>query len=157
MAAVEQMLRLAGVHSRDVVYDLGSGDGRIVVAASSLYGARAVGVDIDPGMIEMSQRRARDAGVLDRVAFRNEDLFGVDISAATVVALFLWPEVTRALRSKLTRELKPGTRVVSYFWEIGDWVPDKEIAVDGRPVYLWTMPPRRPRGPRARVPTLPPR
>lgn len=141
--AVEQMLLLANVQEGDVLYDLGSGDGRIVITASRLHDARAVGIDVDPRRIERSLRRARDAGVDDRVTLRNEDFFEADISEATVVTLFLWPEVTRALESKLRRELKPGTRVVSYFWEIGDWVPDAEVAVDGRPIYLWSMPPHR--------------
>ncbi len=143
--AVRQMLVLAGVHRDDVVYDLGCGDGRILIAAARLHGARGVGIDIDPRRVEQSLCKARRAGVLDRIAFRNEDLFTTDISAATVVTLFLWPEVTLALRSKLRRELEPGTRVVSYFWEIGPWAPDKEIAVDGRPIYLWTIPAKRPR------------
>lgn len=144
--AVEQMLLLAGVGSGDVVYDLGSGDGRIVITASRLYGARGIGIDIDPRRIEQSLRRAREERMSDRVTFRNEDFFHADISEATVVALFLWPEVTLGLRSKLRRDLKPGTRVVSYFWEIAGWVPDREIVVDGRPIYLWTIPPRRSRG-----------
>lgn len=143
--AVEQMLMLAGVHPGDVVYDLGCGDGRIPIAASQLCGARGVGIDIDPQRITESLRSAREEGVLDRVTFRNEDLFETNISDATVVVLFLWPEVNLELCSKLRRELKPGTRVVSYCWEIGDWVPDKEIAVDGHPIYLWTIPTRRPR------------
>ncbi len=143
--AVRQMLVLAGVHRDDVVYDLGCGDGRILIAAARLYGARGVGIDIDPRRIEQSLGKARRAGVLDCIAFRNEDLFTTNISEATVVTLFLWPEVTLALRSKLRRELEPGTRVVSYFWEIGPWAPDKEIAVGGRPIYLWTIPARRPR------------
>ena len=142
---VTQMLVLAGVHQGDVVYDLGCGDGRFLIAAAQLYGARGVGIDIDPEMIEQSLRNAREAGVSESVAFRHEDLFEADISDATVVILFLWPEVTRALHSKLRRDLQPGTRVVSYFWEIGNWVPDREIAVDGRPIYLWTIPPKPPR------------
>jgi SAM-dependent methyltransferase len=142
--AVKQMLELAGVHADDVVYDLGCGDGRILIAASQRCGARGVGIEIDPRRITQSLRNARKKRVLDRVTFRNEDLFEADISDATVVILFLWPEVTSKLRSKLRRELKPGTRVVSYCWEIGDWTPDKETAVDGRPIYLWTMPARQP-------------
>ena len=142
---VEQMLVLAGVHQADVVYDLGCGDGRILIAASRRYGARGVGIDINPRRIEESLRNAREEGVRDHVTFRKEDLFGADISEATVVVLFLWPEVTRRLHSKLRRDLRPGTRVVSYYWEIGNWLPDKEIAVDGRPVYLWTVPAKPPR------------
>ncbi len=142
---VEQMLRLGGVQRGDVLYDLGCGDGRIPIAAAQMCGARGVGIDIDPVRIGISCRRARKEGVLGRVTFRNEDFFEADISEATVVTLFLWPEVTRALRRKLLRDLRPGTRVVSYFWEIADWLPDKEVAVDGRPIYRWTIPPRRPR------------
>jgi SAM-dependent methyltransferase len=152
--AVKQMLVLAGVHPGDVVYDLGCGDGRIPIAASQLCGARGVGIDIDPQRIEESLRNAREAGVLDRVTFRNEDLFEADISDATVVIMFLWPEVTAELRSRLPRQLKAGTRVVSYCWEIGDWVPDKETAVDGRPIYLWTIPARRPRTARRSAPPV---
>jgi SAM-dependent methyltransferase len=146
--AVKQMLRLASVNAGDVVYDLGCGDGRIPIAASQLCGARGVGIDIDPQRIEESLRNARDEGVLDRVAFRNEDFFQADISDATVVTLFLWPEVNLELRTKLRRDLKPGTRVVSYCWEVADWVPEQEIAVDGRPIYLWTIPARAPRAAR---------
>ncbi len=155
---VKQMLLLAGVHRGDVLYDLGCGDGRIPITASQLYGTRSVGIDIDPLRIEISRRNARKEGVLGCVTFRNEDLFVADISEATVVTLFLWPEVTGALGPKLGRDLKPGTRVVSYFWEIADWVPDKEIAVDGRPIYLWTMPPKRSRarGRRAMSPSVAP-
>ncbi len=142
--AVEQMLLLAGVHAGDVVYDLGCGDGRIPIAASHRCGARAVGIDIDPKRITRARRHARETRVQDRVTFRHEDLFESDISEATVVTLFLWPEVNLELRPKLLHELKPGTRVVSYFWEIGDWLPEQEIAVDGRPIYLWTIPARRP-------------
>jgi SAM-dependent methyltransferase len=142
---VRQMLLLGGVQRGDVLYDLGCGDGRIPITAARVYGARSVGIDIDPVRIEMSRRGAQKEGVPGLVTFRNEDLFDADISDATVVTLFLWPEVTRALRQKLLRDLKPGTRVVSYFWEIADWVPDQEVAVDGRPIYLWTIPPKRPR------------
>jgi SAM-dependent methyltransferase len=139
------MLLLAGVHRGDVLYDLGCGDGRIPILASQLYGTRGVGIDIDPVRTEISRHSARKQGVLGCVTFRTEDLFVADISEATVVTLFLWPEVTRVLGRKLRRDLKPGTRVVSYFWEIAAWVPDKEIAVDGRPIYLWTIPPKPPR------------
>lgn len=142
--AVAQMLLLGGVHRGDVLYDLGCGDGRIPIAAAKLSGARGVGLDIDPARVAASLRNARKEGLLERVTFRNEDLFEANISEATVVTLFLWPEVTRALEQKLLRDLRPGTRVVSYFWEIADWVPEREIAVDGRPIYLWTIPPKRP-------------
>jgi hypothetical protein len=150
--AVLQMLRLACVQPGDVVYDLGCGDGRIPIAASRLCGARSVGIDIDPRRIEESLRNARDEGVLDRVTFRNEDFFEANISDATVVTLFLWPEVNRELRTKLRRELKPGTRVVSYCWEIADWTPEQETAVDGRPIYRWTIPARATRAARRTMP-----
>jgi len=139
------MLQLAEVQQGDVLYDLGCGDGRIPIAAAQIFGTRGVGFDIDPARIEASRRSARKGGVQDLVTFRHADLFEADISEATVVTLFLWPEVTRVLSRNLLRDLRPGTRVVSYFWEISDWLPEREIAVDGRPIYLWTMPPRRPR------------
>ena len=145
--AVERMLALAGVRESDTVYDLGCGDGRFVITAAKRYGARGVGIDIDPLRIAQSRRHARKEGVLGSVTFRCEDLLAADISQATVVVLFLWPEVTRVLQSKLQRDLKPGTRVVSYFWEIGNWTPDQEVAVDGRPIYFWTVPAKSPRAP----------
>ncbi len=139
---VEQMLRLANVHKGDVVYDLGCGDGRMVIAAAKLFGARGVGIDIDPERIKESRENARKAGVKRRVTFRNEDLFEADISRATVVTLFLWHSVNLKLRPKLWRELKPGTRVVSHHWDMGDWKPEKQLDVDGHPLYLWTIPAR---------------
>ena len=150
---VDQMLTLAGVHKGDVVYDLGCGDGRIVIAAVQRFGARGVGIDIDPQRIAESRESARTAGVLDRVTFRNQDLFEAKISEATVVTLFLWPEVNLKLRPKLWRDLKPGTRVVSYYWDMGDWVPEKQIDVkNGHSIYLWTIPPKRSSGPVATTP-----
>jgi SAM-dependent methyltransferase len=143
MNVVDQMLKLADVRKGDVLYDLGCGDGRIVIAAAGLFGARGVGIDIDPQRVKESVENARAAGVLDRVTFRNEDLFEASIAEATVVTLFLWPEVNLKLRPKLWRDLKPGTRVVSYYWDMGDWVPDKEIDVDGHSIYLWTIPAKR--------------
>ncbi len=137
---VEQMLRLADVHEGDVVYDLGCGDGRIVIAAARIFGARGVGIDIDPERISESLENARKAGVADRVRFRNEDLFEADIRDATVVTLFLWSTVNMKLRPKLLRELKPGTRVVSHHWDMGDWKPDKQVEIDGHPIYFWTIP-----------------
>jgi SAM-dependent methyltransferase len=139
---VERMLELAAVRKGDVVYDLGCGDGRIVIAAAQ-KGAHGVGIDIDPQRIRDSIENASAAGVLDRVTFRNEDLFEAGIAEATVVTLFLWPEVNLKLRAKLLRDLKPGTRVVSYYWNMGDWVPEKEIEIDGHSIYLWTIPARR--------------
>ena len=137
---VEQMLKLANVHKGDVVYDLGCGDGRIVITAAKQFGASGVGIDIDPIRIKESLENARKAGVMNRVTFRLEDLFTSDIQEATVVTLFLSGSVNMKLRSKLLRELKPGTRVVSYYWDMDDWEPDKQIEVDGDPIYLWTIP-----------------
>ena len=144
-AIVGQMLRLAAVGRGDVVYDLGCGDGRIVIAAAK-KGARGVCVDIDPQRIAESRQNARKASVEDRIAFRTQDLFETDLKDATVVMLFLWPEVNLRLRPKLLRDLRPGTRIVSHWHDMGDWKPDKEITAWGsqraRPVYLWTVPPR---------------
>jgi SAM-dependent methyltransferase len=137
---VEQMLKLADVHEGDIVYDLGCGDGRMVITAARQFGARGVGIDIDPQRIKESLENAKTAGVLDRVTFRNEDLFEADIKEATVVTLFLWRSVNLKLRPKLLRELKPGTRVVSHHWDMNDWKPEKQADADGHPIYLWTIP-----------------
>jgi len=137
---VALMLKLANVHKGDVVYDLGCGDGRIVITAIKQFGATGVGIDINPIRIAESLWNARKAGVIDRAIFRNEDLFEADIQEATVVTLFLWRSVNLKLRPKLLRELKPGTRVVSYYWDMDDWEPDKRIELDGNPIYLWTIP-----------------
>lgn len=141
---VEQMLSLAKVHKGDVVYDLGCGDGRLVITAAKQFGARGVGIDIDPERIKESLANARKAGVMERVAFRNEDLFESDIKEATVVTLFLFESVNLKLRPKLWRELRPGTRVVSQSWDMGDWKPDKQLEVGDVPVYLWTIPDKAP-------------
>ncbi len=136
---VEEMLKLANVHKGDVVYDLGCGDGRIVITAAKRFGARGVGIDISRERIMDSLENAGKAGVADRVSFRNEDLFEADIRDATVVTLFLWQSVNLKLRPKLLRELKPGTRVVSHHWDMGDWKPEKQIEVDGHPIFFWTV------------------
>jgi tRNA A58 N-methylase Trm61 len=141
---VERMLVLANVNNDDIVYDLGCGDGRIVITAAKIFGATGVGIDIDPVRIQESLQNAEKAGVLNRVSFRNEDFFEADIEEATVVTLFLSPRANSKLRPKLLRELKPGTRVVSYYWDMGDWEPDKQIEVDGDPVYIWTIPEKMP-------------
>jgi SAM-dependent methyltransferase len=140
---VERILKLANVHKGDVVYDLGCGDGRIVITAAKQFGATGVGIDIDPIRIKESLQNARKAEVKDRATFRLEDLFTTDIKEATVVTLFLSHSVNLKLRPKLLRELKPGTRVVSYYWDMGDWKPDKRIEVDGDPIYLWTIPEKK--------------
>ncbi len=139
-AVVDAMLELAQVHPGDVVYDLGCGDGRIVVRAAQL-GARAVGIDIDPQRIAESRQRARAEGVEDRTRFVEADLFEADVHEATVVTLFLWPQVNLRLRPKLLDQLRPGTRVVSYMHDMGDWKPQRTIEVGHSRVYLWVIPP----------------
>lgn len=140
MDAVAEMLRLADVNERDIVYDLGSGDGRIVIAAARDFGARGVGIDIDPELISESVQNAKAAGVTQRVRFREEDLFEADIQEATVVTLFLWPSLNLKLQPRLLKELKPGTRIVSYLHKMGDWQPEKKVEIQGRPVYVWIIP-----------------
>jgi SAM-dependent methyltransferase len=139
-AVVNEMLRLANVKSTDLVYDLGSGDGRIVIAAAKRRGARGVGIDIDPQRVQEANENAQKAGVSDRVQFRQQDLFQTDFSNASVVTLYLLPELNLRLRPKLLRELKPGTRVVSHAFDMGDWKPNKVVEVDGRTVYYWVVP-----------------
>ena len=140
---VEQMLRLATVHKGDVVYDLGCGDGRIVIMAAEKFGANATGVDIDPERIKEARENAQKAGVTDRVKFVQGDLFTAQIKPATVVTLYLLPSVNEKLKPRLLSELKPGTRVVSHSFDMGDWKPDKTIEVNGRRVYLCTIPERQ--------------
>jgi SAM-dependent methyltransferase len=138
-AVADAMLSLAHVTSRDVVYDLGSGDGRIVVIAAQKYGARAVGVEINPQLIELSRQVAREGGVEGRATFLEEDLFAADISEATVVTLYLSPSMNRRLETKLKRELRPGARVVSLQFPIGNWPPDERIRVDAQDLLLWRI------------------
>ncbi len=138
---VRAMLEIAQVGKDDLVYDLGCGDGRIVIAAAQKAGARGVGVDLDPERIKESLENARKAKVTDRVQFFQQDLFQTDIGKATVVMLYLWPEVNLKLRPKLLRELKPGTRVVSHSHNMGSWEPDQTITVpQGHNVYFWVIP-----------------
>ena len=141
-AVVQAMTDLAAVKAGDVVYDLGCGDGRIVIAAAKL-GARAVCVDIDPLRITDAQENARAAGVAERIQFRNEDLFAVDLRDATVVMLFLSPEFNLKLRPRL-QALRSGTRIVSHWHSMGDWKPHKAVKVSpgwrDHPVYLWVIP-----------------
>lgn len=143
-SVVTQMLELAQVGAHDVVYDLGCGDGRIPIAAVKQFGARGVCVDIDPRRIDESRTNARRAGAAERIRFLNRDLFETDIGDATVVTLFLWPSVNLELRPKLWRELKPGTRVVSYVHSMGDWPPQEVQTVEGargpRKLFLWFIP-----------------
>lgn len=139
---VEQMIRLAKVRPGDLVYDLGCGDGRIVIAAVRA-GARGVCVDIDPLRIRESRANAAVAGVESRIRFVEDDLFTVPIADASVVMLFLWPELNLRLRPRLWSELRPGTRVISYVHDMGDWTPREALRVQGRfgqrDLYLWTV------------------
>ena len=155
-SVVQQMLKLASVKPGDVVYDLGCGDGRMIITAAKEFGARGVGIDIDSGRIKQSMENARKAGVEDLVSFRNEDLFEADIGEATVVTLYLLHTLNLKLRPKLWKELKPGTRIVSYKFDMGHWPPEKQIltkrlgleltkegtrvGVVSGTIYLWTIP-----------------
>jgi SAM-dependent methyltransferase len=143
---IAAMLELAEVGPDDVVYDLGSGEGEIVIAAARRYGVRAVGVELDHERVQSAEKNAADAGVTSRVTFVERDLFEVDISEATVVTLYLFPELMRRLQPKLLRELRPGTRIVAHDFALPDWRPEQtiEVRLDRvRRVYLWTVPPRR--------------
>jgi cyclopropane fatty-acyl-phospholipid synthase-like methyltransferase len=143
---VDAMLRAVNVTSTDLVYDLGSGDGRIPIAAARMYGARGVGIDIDPALVKQATTNARTAGVSDKVRFLAQDLFTTDISPATVVSLYLTPFLNFKLLPKLNRELKPGTRVVSHQWEMMDpsdryeYQPEKKLIVGNSFIYVWTTP-----------------
>ena len=143
---VDAMLRLANVHAGDLVYDLGCGDGRIVITAARDFGARGIGFDIDPRRIEEANAFARLSGVTDQVRFAKQDLMQVDFSSATVLSLYLLPELNAKLLPKFRRELKPGTRVVSHQFGIGDWKPDRtETAWSGtmdHQIHLWIVPGR---------------
>jgi len=150
--AVQAMLKLADVKKADIVYDLGCGDGRIVIAAAKTYGARGVGIDIDPDRIREAKENAKKAGVENLVRFEENDLFQSDFREATVVTLFLLRSIHLKLRPKLLQELKPGTRVVSNTFDMGDWRPDKEQLLPGvdddeaaylsHKFFLWTIPQR---------------
>ena len=139
-AVVEAMLQVANVTKNDVVYDLGCGDGRIPVTAARKYGARGFCYDIDPQRIKEANENVAKNNVGDKVKILNADLFSTDISEATVVTLYLLPSLNVKLMPKLMKELKPGTRIVSHAFDMGDWKPEKELDVDGRKVYFWTIP-----------------
>jgi ribosomal protein L11 methylase PrmA len=139
---VEDMLRLADVRRGDVLYDLGSGDGRIPVTAARKYGIRAVGIDIDPERIREAHANARRKGVAKLVTFRQQDLFTADFREATVVTLYLLPDLNLKLRPQLLKQLRPGTRVLSHQFDMGDWKPDKTLDSNGRTVYFWVIPER---------------
>ncbi len=137
---VDAMLQLAQVNSNDVIYDLGSGDGRIPITAAQRFGIRSVGVDINPQRVQEANANAQKAGVTNRVEFRQQDLFETDLRNATVVTLYLLPDVNLKLRPKLLRELRPGTRIVSHAFDMGDWQPQQVQQVDGKTIYLWVVP-----------------
>ena len=137
---VEDMLRLANVRKGDVLYDLGSGDGRIAITAAKKYGVKATGIDIDPERIREANDNAQKAGVTKLVEFRQEDLFKANFKDATVITLYLLPDLNLKLRPRLWAELKPGTRIVSHQFDMGDWVPEKKLEMGGRTVYFWTVP-----------------
>ena len=137
---VEAMLELARTRPTDVVYDLGSGDGRIVITAARRFGARGVGIEIDTQLIKLSNRRAQEAGVSRRVRFLQQDLFTSDLSAATVVTMYLGPVLHQRLRPILQRQLRPGTRIVAHGWDMGEWEPDARAEADGRYLFFWIVP-----------------
>ena len=144
---VAEMLRMAKIKKGDVLYDLGSGDGRIPIAAAKEYGIRAVGIEIDPKLVTEAEENARQAGVAQLVTFRNEDMFRVNLSEATVVTLYLSEKLNVLLRPKLLSELRPGSRILSHDFRMGDWKPEQSARVPWgklyRTVYLWTVPVKR--------------
>jgi SAM-dependent methyltransferase len=135
----DAMLKLAQVTPNDVVYDLGSGDGRIVIAAAKKYGARGVGIELDAELIKKATKNARKAGVADKVTFIQADLFKTDFSEATVVTLYLSNSINQRLASILQRQLKPGARIVSHRFDMGQWKPEADVRLEGTHVYLWTI------------------
>jgi predicted RNA methylase len=138
-AVVDAMLEMAKVTGKDVVYDLGCGDGRIPITAAQKYGARGVGIDIDPRRIFEANENAKTAGVTDKVTFLNQDLFTSDFSEATVVTLYLLPSLNQKLIPQL-KKLKPGTRIVSHAFDMGDtWPPEDTREVAGKTIYFWTI------------------
>jgi Methyltransferase domain len=144
-AVVDRMLAIANVNSKDVLYDLGSGDGRIPITAARKFGIRATGIDISPQRITEANANAKKAGVTDRVRFLNQDLFKSNFSDATVVTLYLLPTLNVKLRPQLLSQLKPGTRIVSHDFDMGDWKPERteQVQIDGgrtSTIYFWTVP-----------------
>ena len=144
---VTEMLRMAQVKKGDVLYDLGSGDGRIPIAAAKEFGIRAVGIEIDPKLVKEAEDNARAAGVSDLVSFRNEDMFRIDVREATIVTLYLSEKLNVLLRPKLLSELRPGSRILSHDFRMGDWKPEQTVRVPWgklyRTVYMWTVPKKR--------------
>ena len=139
-AVVDAMLKMANVTGKDVVYDLGCGDGRIPITAAQRFGARGIGIDIDPVRISEANENAKAAGVTDKVRFLNQDLFTSDFKEATVVTLYLLPSLNVKLMPKLKAELRPGTRIVSHAFDMGsEWPPEKTEQVEGKTIYYWTI------------------
>jgi len=138
---VDKMVELAGVKKGDVVYDLGSGDGRIVITAAK-KGAKAVGFEIDGDLVKQSRDNIRKAGVQEQAEIRQQDILTVDLSAASVVTMYLLPDVNLQLKPKILSQLKAGSRVVSHAFDMGDWKPDRIERIEGRTLYLWTIPPQ---------------
>ena len=136
---VEEMLKIANVTGKDVLYDLGSGDGRIPITAAKKFGTRGLGIDIDPERIKEANENLKNSGVGDKVKFVQGDLFTLDLKPATVITLYLLPALNLKLRPTLLK-LKPGTRIVSHDFDMGDWKPDKTAKVGTRSVYFWTVP-----------------
>ncbi len=141
-SVVDKMLDIAKVTGEDYLIDLGSGDGRIPIAAAKRFGAKGMGVEIDPVRVQEAKFNAVNARVEDKVEFRKQDLFETDLSKATVLTMYLLPRINLQLRPRILNELKPGTRVVSHSFDMGDWKPDQKIKVDGRTIYLWIVPER---------------
>lgn len=136
---VDAMLSLGRVTSADVVYDLGSGDGRIPIEAARRHGAQGVGIELDPKLVKLARTGAQQAGVEKQVRFSRADIFKTDLSKATVVTLYLSPTINLRLREKLRRELRPGSRIVSHRFDMGNWKPDEERVVGNIHVFLWTI------------------
>ncbi len=136
---VDEMLRVADVGAEDVLYDLGSGDGRIPITAAERWGTRGVGIDIDPQRIREANQAAEEAGVTDKVEFIEGDLFEADLADASVITLYLLPDLNLRLRPTLLA-LEPGTRIVSHNYHMGDWEPDEQLSVGNATVYFWTVP-----------------
>jgi SAM-dependent methyltransferase len=139
---VDKMIDLAGVKKGDVVYDLGSGDGRIVITAAK-KGARAVGFDVDGDLVKESRENIRKAGVQELAEIKQQDILTVDLSGASVLTMYLLPDVNLKLRPNVLSQMKPGSRVVSHAFDMGDWKPDKTERVNGRTIYLWTVPAKK--------------
>jgi len=141
---VDAMLEMAKVTKDDTIYDLGCGDGRIVITAAKDFGASGIGIEIRPELVERAGENARQAAVADKVKFIEADLFKTDFSRATVVMLYLSPSVNLRLRPRLLKQLKPGTRIVSHDFDMGDWKPEQTIKVGDATLYLWTVPRKKP-------------